>query len=158
MSQGETFRNRKKIHLQPAEINIICLNVLSPNSSSSGNNHIINNNNNNSNHNCSNNNNNSNHISNSSTNNNNNSYGNFGSNNNLKPFLNLWSESSPTNELINSSGGHLGGNHKTNISEETYEVGIAKDIRALELRLESELDSEEHEKPWSHVDTSIMQK
>lgn len=35
-----------------------------------------------------------------------------------------------------------------NITEDTYEVGIANDMRELELRLESEL--EEHEKLWSH--------
>lgn len=36
------------------------------------------------------------------------------------------------------------------ITDDTYEVGIAKDMRELQLRLESEL--EEQEKSWSHTD------
>lgn len=37
---------------------------------------------------------------------------------------------------------------RKDITEDTYEVGIANDMRELELRLESEL--EEHDKLWPH--------
>lgn len=39
-------------------------------------------------------------------------------------------------------------------TDDTYEMGIAKDMRELELRLESEL--EEHEKTWSQTDDTTL--
>lgn len=80
----------------------------------------------------------------------------------MKTFLGYWGGAK--NIIgIQSTDDTMNGNNKLNaikpdISEETYEVGIAKDIRALELRLESELELEEHEKLWSHPENSGLQK
>lgn len=55
-----------------------------------------------------------------------------------------------------SSGGSgtttnlLDNNNHRDITEDTYDVGIANGMRELKLRLESEL--EEHEKMWSPPD------
>lgn len=97
---------------------------------------------------------------------NNNTYNNYVNNNcdtNLKSFMGFWGGTkniigiTSTDESTTNNGNKLMSN-KPDISEETYEVGIAKDIRALELRLESELELEEHEKLWSHPENPGLQK
>lgn len=50
--------------------------------------------------------------------------------------------------IINSNNIDSKDSIRKDITEDTYEVGIANDMRELELRLESEL--EEHDKLWPH--------
>lgn len=98
---------------------------------------------------------------NNNNNNPNNNLNNTNSNTNMKTYMGYWGGTKniigiPSNDDINNGNKLMG--IKADISEETYEVGIAKDIRALELRLESELELEEHEKLWSHPENSGLQK
>lgn len=97
----------------------------------------------------------------------NNNNGSIVNNNNgsMKPTSSFWghqagivvSGAGNTNAVVttnSTSGGNSSNNVdskdsiRKDITEDTYEVGIANDMRELELRLESEL--EEHDKLWPH--------
>lgn len=81
------------------------------------------------------------------------SSGNNSSNNNTHTHNNNSNNSSASSSCCCNHNMHISA-PKDFGCEDTYEVGIAKDIRELERRLESEL--EEHEKLWSPTeDTTI---